>query len=455
LKTVGLLLLILSMAVPVHGQIIWRGTDISFLPQVEAGGGIYTVDGEAGDLFDIFADHGVNLIRLRLWHTPTAGWCDLEQTLTMARRAHDAGQQVLLDFHYSDTWADPGHQVKPTAWTALTFATLADSVRARTRDVLLEMIAQGTPPAIVQLGNEITGGFLWDDGRIGGAFDTPEQWTKIGQLLGAAVDGVDDAFVSTLRPRIMIHSDRGADNASCRWFFNNLVAQGVDFDIIGLSYYPWWHGSLTDLETNLDDLAVTYGKDLVVVETAYPWTLGWFDDTHNSVGQPDQLLPGFPDTAMGQRAFLDAIFTIVNDVPEDRGRGIVYWAPEWITSPGFGSGWENMALFDESGEVLPGLGAFATSTAAAVPQPSGLRLRRIRTDGSGGVMFAVSATVPRQGVLRVYDARGHLIADVWRGLLVPEDQEISWRPVQPFSGTLLYRLTSGTESITKKILNVR
>jgi len=352
---IAALLLALLITAPALGQTAWRGADVSFLPQVEAGGGVYTDGGVAGDLFEILAGHGVNLIRLRLWHTPGDGWYDLDQTLAMAQRAHDAGQSVLLNFHYSDTWADPAHQTKPAAWAALPFATLVDSVRVRTRDVLQAMIAQGTPPVMVQFGNEITPGILWDDGRVGGTFNTPEQWAQLGQLLDAAVEGVEAACAPNPRPLIMIHSDRGGDNGGCRWFFGNLLAQGVDFDIIGLSYYPWWHGTLADLEANMDDLAPRFGKDLIVVETAYPWTLGWFDDTHNSIGLPEQLLPGYPDTPAGQHAFLDAVFAIVNDVPGDRGRGVVYWAPEFITSPGLGSPRENLALFDETGEVLPAL----------------------------------------------------------------------------------------------------
>ncbi len=454
MKTAFLFFFVL-LAVPACGQIIWRGADVSFVPQVENGGGVYTEGGEEGDPLEILAAHGVNLIRLRLWHTPVDGWCDLDHTLAMAQRAHDAGQSILLDFHYSDTWADPGQQNKPTAWAALPFATLVDSVHARTRDVMLAMIAQDTPPVMVQVGNEITPGMLWDDGRIGGVFNTPDQWAKLSQLLDAAIDGTEDAFSPDPRPLIMIHSDRGGDNGGCRWFFGNVIAQGVDFDIIGLSYYPWWHGTLDDLEANMDDLAVHFGKDMIVVETAYPWTLGWFDDTHNPIGLPEHLLPGYPDTPAGQQAFLDAVFAIVSDVPGDRGRGVVYWAPEWIISPGFGSSWENLALFDETGEALPGLEAFTPQTAVPLSTPSGLTLDRLTADGTDEVMLAVAASAPRHGVLSAYDARGRLLAEVWQGRLIPEARKVAWRPAQPFSGMLLFRLVSGADSITTKVLRVR
>lgn len=428
--------------------VAWRGADVSFLPQIEAGGGVFTDGGEAGDLFGILADHGVNLIRLRLWHTPWDGWCDLEHTLAMARRARDAGQSVLLDLHYSDTWADPAHQFKPAAWAALPFAALVDSVFAYTRDATAAMIAQGTPPAMIQLGNEITPGMLWDDGQVGGAFNTPEQWDRLAQLLDAGVAGVEDAFAPAPRPPIMIHSDRGGDNGGCRWFFGNVIAEGVDFDVIGLSYYPWWHGDLAVLEANVDDLAARYGKDVMVVETAYPWTLDWFDDVHNTVGLPEQLLPGYPDTPAGQRAFLDAVFGIVAGIPYERGLGVVYWAPERISTQGFGSSGENLALFDETGEVLPGLGAFTPVTEVATPVATGLVLTRADAASEGGVTFRAVADRSRDAEIDVYDARGRRLAHVWSGQLGPEGREILWRPERPLAGPLLVRLVAGSDSVT-------
>ena len=455
MRTSVLVLLLLALALPGAGQVTWRGADISSLPKIEDHGGVYTDGGEPGDLFAILADHGMNAIRLRLWHTPAEGYCDLDDTLAMAQRAHAAGMDLLLDFHYSDTWADPGHQTKPAAWAAFPFVALVDSVRIRTRDVLLALRAQGTPPTIVQLGNEITPGLLWDDGRVGGAFNTPEQWAQLAQLLSAAREGVTEAFAPHPGPQIMIHSDRGGDNGGCRWFFGNLINQGVDFDLIGLSYYPWWHGSLEDLEANLDDLAVRYGKDLVVVETAYPWTLGWFDDTHNMVGLPEHLLPGYPDTPAGQRAFLETVFAMVADVPDGRGRGVFYWAPEWITTPTFGSAWENVALFDETGEVLPGLEAFLPATSVGAAATTGLSLHHVARDTVGGLVFALAASAPRWAALQVYDARGRLVGEIWEGRLVPEACEVVWRPERFASGAYLFRLTSGSDSVSTKIVHVR
>ncbi len=448
-----ILMIILLLAGVAGAEVPWRGADISFLPQVEDGGGVYTDDGQPGDLFDILADNGVNLIRLRLWHTPTGGWCDLPHTLDLAQRAHAAGQALLLDLHYSDTWADPGHQSKPAAWAALPFAALVDSVRAYTHDVVAALIAQGTPPALIQPGNEITPGMLWDDGRVGGVYNTPEQWSQLAQLVEAAVEGVETAFAPDPRPPIMIHSDRGGDNGGCRWFFGTLLGQGVDFDVIGLSYYPWWHGTLDDLEANADDLAARYDKDVMVVETAYPWTLDWYDDVHNNIGLPEQLHEGFPATSGGQRAFLDTVFGIVDGIPDGRGLGAVYWAPEWISSPGFGSSWENLALFDFTGETMPGLGAFTPETDVAAPAASGLSLARVRD--AEGLAFRLASPSPRGGVFEVFDIRGRRLAEIWSGRLTPEGREVAWRPERPQPGPLLFRLSSGADSVSVKVLEVR
>jgi arabinogalactan endo-1,4-beta-galactosidase len=410
----GLLLLGLLAAAPPDplappaARRFLHGADVSFLPQVEAGGGVFRAGNKPADLLGILRARGIDTVRLRLWHAPAGGGgaagraasrdsipaaaspSTLAPALALAARARAAGCDVLLDLHFSDTWADPGRQAKPAAWAALAFAALADSVRAHVRDALMTFAAHGAPPAIVQLGNEITAGLLWDDGRVGGAFDTPAQWDNLAALLKAAVAGARDAAgpagasgapgapgaettagdgpdPGARRPEIMLHLDRGGDNAGARRWLDNLIARGVEFDLIGLSYYPWWHGTLADLEANLADLALRYGKDLVVVETAYPWTLAWFDGTHNQVGLPSQLLPGYPATPEGQRAFLADLMAIVRSAPRGRGRGLFWWAPEWIATPRFGSAWENTALFDEGGGALPALGAFAGASADSHP----------------------------------------------------------------------------------------
>ena len=175
------------------------------------------------------------------------------------------------------------------------------------------------------------------DGRVCSPFDTPEQWEAFGDLVAAGIQGVEEATEPADSVKTMIHIDRGGDNGGSRWFFDNLLARGVDFDLIGLSFYPWWHGTLADLEANLADLSNRYGKGIVVAETAYPWTPDWHDDTHNMVGLPEHVLPGYPATVEGQRAFLADLMNTVAGVPDCGGLGVFYWAPEWVAAPSFGS----------------------------------------------------------------------------------------------------------------------
>ncbi|MGH7455536.1 MAG: glycoside hydrolase family 53 protein, partial [bacterium] len=310
------------------------------------------------DPLKIFKDHGINYIRLKLWHTPNENYNNLEKILYMAKRIKDRELKFLLNFHYSDTWADPGRQRKPAAWVGLPFEALRDSVYAYTKNVMRALYDQQTLPEMVQIGNEITPGMLWNDGRVGGAFDTPQQWSNLGELIKAGVRGVRESCEAGDSVRLMIHLDRGGDNAACRWYFNNLLSQGVEFDVIGLSYYPWWHGTLNQVRANLNDLAVRYGKDLIVAETAYPWTLQWFDNIGNIVGSANQLHAGYPATVDGQAAFLAELIKIVRNVRDQKGKGVFYWAPEYISVQPIGSPWENNALFDFTGNVLSSMQVF-------------------------------------------------------------------------------------------------
>lgn len=344
-----------------------KGADVSFLQEIENHGGIFRENGTPKDLLDILGDHGFNYARLRIWHTPPAGYCGMDSTLLMAAKIKAKSLGLLLDFHYSDTWADPGKQSKPKAWGDLTFGALKDSVYEYTRLVMARLKSRNTLPDMVQIGNEVICGLLWDDGRVCGTFDTPGQWANLGELVAAGVRGVDAALGSADSTRIMIHIDRGADIGGITWFFDNFVTQGIDFDVIGLSYYPWWHGKLDEVEAALDSVARRYDKDVVIVETAYPWTLDWYDDMHNIIGLPKQLHPGYPATVSGQRTFIADLIDIVAGTPAYRGRGVFYWAPEYISVPGMGSSWENLTLFDFKGDLLPSVAAF-DSAVTRVPE---------------------------------------------------------------------------------------
>ncbi|BAS27050.1 antitoxin [Limnochorda pilosa] len=333
-----------------------KGADVSFLDQIERLGGAYFDEGVRRDGLEILRDRGINLIRLRIWNDPPNGFNNLPRTVVIARRIKEADMSFLLDFHYSDFWADPGKQNRPAVWQNLDFEELRQAVYEYSRDVVQTLAQAGAAPDIVQVGNEITQGLLWDDGRVGGAFDTDLQWERLAQLVQAGIAGVYDGVGTSERPLIMIHIDRGGDNPGARWFFDRLLGQGVAFDLIGLSFYPWWHGTLDALRENLADLAQRYQKGIVVVETAYPWTLEEADREPNIVRRSDQLLAGYPASPEGQADFVRDLLEIVRSVPEGRGKGVVYWEPGYISVPPFGaSPWENLTLFDFDGNSLPAL----------------------------------------------------------------------------------------------------
>ncbi len=340
------------------------GADLSYLAQLEASGAAYTEKGETRDPIRLLRANGIDTIRLRLWHTPASGHDDLAETIRMAQRARAAGLRILLDIQYSDTWADPGHQTKPAAWKNLDFEELQKSVRSYTATAVGALRMANALPEVVQVGNEITGGFLWDDGRVDGAHGDDQQWRRFAALLNAAIAGVHDPLDRNDHVQVMIHIDRGGDPAGARAFFDRLQDEKVSFDVIGLSYYPWWQGSMDDLSRTMNVLADRYGKPIVVAETAYPWTLSWFDDVHNVVGEPDQILPAYEATPEGQAAFLRDLLKTVAAVPGGLGRGVVYWSPEDVSVPNVGSSWENLTLFDYNGDILPAAGAFKEFRAA-------------------------------------------------------------------------------------------
>jgi arabinogalactan endo-1,4-beta-galactosidase len=334
-----------------------RGADLSFVPQIEDIGGKYTLNGVQKDVLDIFKENGANYVRLRIWHTPANGYCGLAKTLAYAARIKAKGFKFLLDFHYSDWWADPGKQNKPAAWVSLTFAQLKDSVYAYTRSVIEALKNQSTLPDMVQIGNEITGGMLWPDGKIPTSNPTLA-WQQFGELVKQGVSGARDGAADSSM-KIMIHIDRGGDNATSQWFYDNLLAQGVQFDVIGLSYYPWWHGTLSQMKNNLNALSTRYNKEIVLAETAYPWTTQSLNDGMGNIGvDPAKLPAGYSMSPQGQKAFLSTITKILKETYNQKGVGFFYWEPAYISVSPLGSSWEHLTTFDFSGAALGTLTSF-------------------------------------------------------------------------------------------------
>jgi len=286
------------------------GADISFLPQFEDRGRRYYDNGVVKDAVQILADHGFNYIRLRIFvnpenekgYSPKRGFCSLDYTMRMARRIKDAGMKLLLNFHYSDYWADPQQQNKPAAWASLDFEELKDTLKFYTADVLKALEAQGTPADMVQIGNEINHGLLWPDGHI----SNPDQ---LAELLKAGVEGVK--MVDDQIP-LMMHVALGGQNEEAVFWFNNMIARGVEFDIMGISYYPRWHGTLDDLKYNLTDLVKRYNKPVNVVEYS---------------------------------VYREEVHKIVFNIPDGMGEGTCIWEPIGFRGD----------LFDRDGNVIEGM----------------------------------------------------------------------------------------------------
>jgi len=331
--------------------VLLTGGDISALPKLESLGAVYKDNGQAGDALRILRDHGSTCFRVRLFVNPTLKEVvvqDLPYALKLGQRIKATGASFLLDLHYSDTWADPAKQGKPAAWTNLTFTALEKQVETYTADVLKTFKEAQCLPDIVQVGNEITPGFLWPDGKIG----APKGgWEHFSALLKAGIRGVKKPLYADDRVKIMIHIDRGGDAAATRWFFDNLAKYHVSYDMIGLSYYPWWHGGMDKLRENLEQSARRFGKDIVVVETAYPW---------RTCGETQNM--NWPMTPQGQEQFLRELVETVRATPDSLGRGVIWWYPESVRVKGL-SVWMDgdVALFNETGEALPAMKAFRAS----------------------------------------------------------------------------------------------
>ena len=288
-----------------------KGADISWLPQMEATGyKFYNDKGVEQDCFQILKDHGINTIRLRTWVNPSddkaSGHCSKDETVAMAVRAKKWGMKVMIDFHYSDTWADPSKQAKPAVWVGHDFSQLLTDVYDYTADVMIALKTSGVTPEWVQVGNEIPGGMIYPEGRS-------TNFPQLVQLINKAYDAIKAVSPSS---KVILHVDQGNNNSRFRWWFDNAKANGAKYDVIGLSYYPYWLDgkpdftlSIGDLGANLIDMASRYGKEVMVVE----------------VGGEDTKPQNTYD-------MLVAVQKKVKAVPDSKGLGVIYWEPEGAKS---------------------------------------------------------------------------------------------------------------------------
>ena len=308
-----------------------KGADVSWLPQMEATGyRFYDTDGKEKDCLQLLKERGMNTIRLRVFVNPSqdkaSGHCSKEETVAMALRAQKAKMRIMIDFHYSDTWADPAKQAKPAAWANLSFDALQNKVYEHTFDVLTALKKAGVTPEWVQVGNEIPGGMLWPDGST-------NNWAQLAQLLNK---GYEATKAVNAKIKVIVHVDEGNNNEKFRWFFDKATEHQVKYDVIGLSYYPFWikkdySETIADLQNNLNDMASRYQKEVMVVEVG-----------------------GVDEQVQNTRELLAATIKAVRAVPDHKGLGVLYWEPQGAKSwSGYG-----LSAWQPDGKPSPALDAF-------------------------------------------------------------------------------------------------
>lgn len=348
-----------------------KGADVSIMPELERNGTKFYDNGIEQDGLTILKNHGVNWIRVRIWNNPYVvgpegvggGNTDEAKAIEMAKRAKALGMKVLVDFHYSDFWVDPGQQKKPDAWKNDSGDKLVDDVYAYTAKVMQDFNAQGVTPDMVQVGNELNNGMLWPEAQL--TEDNPNGYKFLAKLLNAGLQAVHDNDKDN-KVKTMIHL-AGVEVNLYHTFFDNLIVKNKvnDFDIIGMSFYPFWHGTMDDLKNTMNDVSAKYNKDVIAVETAFGYTLEDADFEKNNFGTNEEKVSGYKATVQGQATGLRDVMATVASVNDNRGLGIFYWAPDWVInekvgwkSNGGGNGWDNLTLFDTKGNALESMDTF-------------------------------------------------------------------------------------------------
>ena len=306
-----------------------KGADVSWLTEMEAAGRkFYNSTGTEQDLFAILKNLGMNTIRLRVWVNPTNGWNGKTNVVAKAVRAKNAGMRIMIDFHYSDTWADPGHQTKPAAWSGQDINGLKTSLTGHTIDVLNALKTAGVTPEWVQVGNETNDGMLWPEGKASTSAATMANYA---QLVTAGYDAVKTVFPSA---KVIVHVSNGWDNSLFHWNFDGLKANSAKWDVIGMSLYPTasnWSAYNTQCLVNMNDMVARYGKEVMIVEVGMSW-----------------------DQALAAKSFLTDLILRTAAVSGGKGLGVLYWEPEAYNN------WNGYTLgaFDNSGKPTVALDAF-------------------------------------------------------------------------------------------------
>jgi arabinogalactan endo-1,4-beta-galactosidase len=397
-----------------------KGADIGWLQQMEASDyKFYDSTGVQKDCLQILKDHGINTVRLRVWVNPSNdkinGHCSKKEVAMMAIRAKNMGMRVLIDFHYSDSWADPGKQNKPAAWAGHTLSQLLNDVYAHTFEVLDTLKSIGAKPDWVQVGNEISGGMLWPDGST-------SNWPQLGQLLNKGYDATK-AVDSSIK--VIIHLDQGNDNSRFRTFFDNAVSHNVRFDVIGASYYPYWLGSdytatINDLGNNLNDMVSRYGKEVMVVETGGDYT-----------------------KVQNTYSMLVAVLNKVKAVQNDKGLGVIYWEPEGEKT---WSGYQ-LSCWGPDGKPTAALNAFLVSLQGINAHKTETGLLVYPNPFSGGRLNVELNGLTGLSLLRIFNVTGKLMKE-----LTLNNQPGASFEISLFPGIYIINVKNDGREMTGKLL---
>ncbi|KAK9480267.1 family 53 glycosyl hydrolase [Lipomyces japonicus] len=351
IRAIGFLLLAVFLTCA-QASLLYKGADVSSVLISEAAGTTFKNSaGMTQAIETILANAGINVSRQRIWVNPSDGWSyGLAYNLQLAQRMVNAGLGIYLDFHYSDTWADPSHQTTPTGWSTTSLATLKTQVYNYTKTICNSFHSNGIPLEIISIGNEIRAGLLWPLG-------TTSSYSNIASILKSASQGVRDSNLGTT-PKILIHLDNGWSWSEQSYFYSTVLGQGTlassDFDLIGVSYYPFYGSSATlaALNTSLHNLYSTYGKPTLVVETDWPY----------SCPSPAYTFPSdltsIPYSVAGQTSFLQKVAAVVNSVTSNGG--LFYWEPTWIQNAGLGSSCADDLLVAQNGVARSSLSTFSS-----------------------------------------------------------------------------------------------
>ena len=303
-----------------------KGADIGWLSEMESKGiKFYNASGQQQDCIDLLKQLGVNSIRLRVWVNPLNGWCGKQDVINQAVRASQKGMRILIDFHYSDYWADPGKQNKPAAWKSLSFADLNTALAAHTKEVLTALKSNNVQPEWVQVGNEINDGLLWEEGRAS------KSMPQFASLVKSGCAAVKEIFPQS---KVIIHVSNGYDNALFRWIMDGLSKNGVNWDVIGMSLYPSvndWQLKNEQCLTNMQDMINRYGKEIMIAEVGMP------------VNQPNAC-----------KQFISDLISKTRSLSGNKGLGVFYWEPQCY------NGWQGYQLgaFDDNGRPTAAMDAF-------------------------------------------------------------------------------------------------